>query len=227
MIFDEMLCAAAEKSCIIYTTQAVEGYNAENQHIFSRDFEKKIRKLKRRAEHPIYYKAMRRVASVALAILIVGSAWIAVDAEARAAVVGWVKGIYETYFVYHFEGSPGDDKLPVDYRPTLIPDGYTEFFSDASIDTVTVIYTNEKGEMLEFDYIQNPDETSWFVGTEQMEVKDITVNGIPANLITSTEADTASAVMWISENDTAFCISGFLPIEDLIAVAESVQPMNN
>ena len=227
MIFDEMLCAAAEESCIIYTTQVVEGYNAENQHVFSLDFEKKIRKLKRRADHPVYYKAMRRVASVALAILIVGSAWLAIDAEARAAVVGWVKGIYETYFVYHFEGSQGDDKLPVDYRPTLIPDGYTEFYSDASKDTVTVIYTNEKGEMLEFDYIQNPDETSWFVGTEQMEVKDITVNGIPADLVTSTEADTASAIMWISENDTAFCVSGFLTVEDLIAVAESIQPMNN
>ena len=71
------------------------GYNADVLHEFSPAFEKKIRKLKRRADHPAFYRTMNRVASILLAILIAIGAWISVDAEARAAVVGWVKEIYE------------------------------------------------------------------------------------------------------------------------------------
>ena len=42
MITEEMLCAAAARSCEIYD----RGYNPENQHEFSLQFKKKIKKLK-------------------------------------------------------------------------------------------------------------------------------------------------------------------------------------
>ena len=124
MITEEMLCAAAARSCEIYVSYLERGYNPENQHEFSLQFKKKIKKLKRKADHPVFYHAARRIASIVLAILIAGGVWITVDAEARAAFVGWVKEIYGTYFVYHFEGSSDVNKELVDYRPTLIPNGY-------------------------------------------------------------------------------------------------------
>ena len=98
MITEEMLCAAAARSCELYTADLESGYNADVLHEFSPAFEKKIRKLKRRADHPAFYRTMNRVASILLAILIAIGAWISVDTEARAAIVGWVKEIYETYF---------------------------------------------------------------------------------------------------------------------------------
>lgn len=147
MITEEMLCAAAARSCEIYVSYLERGYNPENQHEFSLQFKKKIKKLKRKADHPVFYHAARRIASIVLAILIAGGVWITVDAEARAAFVGWVKEIYGTYFVYHFEGSSDVNKELVDYRPTLIPNGYTEFYSDTTEDTIIVVYANEEGEM--------------------------------------------------------------------------------
>ena len=94
MITEEMLCAAAARSCEIYVSYLERGYNPENQHEFSLQFKKKIKKLKRKADHPVFYHAARRIASIVLAILIAGGVWITVDAEARAAFVGWVKEVY-------------------------------------------------------------------------------------------------------------------------------------
>lgn len=223
MITEEMLCAAAARSCEIYVSYLERGYNPENQHEFSLQFKKKIKKLKRKADHPVFYHAARRIASIVLAILIAGGVWITVDAEARAAFVGWVKEIYGTYFVYHFEGSSDVNKELVDYRPTLIPSGYTEFYSDTTEGTTTVVYTNKEDEMLKFSYSHGPDNTTWFVGAGPLTVQPITINGVAGEAITSTGQGTTTAIMWITTESTAFSISGFLGIEDLVAMAESVQ----
>lgn len=223
MITEEMLRAAAARSSEIYVNNLERGYDPNVQHEFSPAFEKKIRKLKRRADHPMFYRTMQRVASVALALIISGSMLIAVNTEARAAVVGWVREIYETYFVYRFEDSSDVNKELVDYRPTLIPNGYTEFYSDTTEDTIIVVYTNEEGEMLKFSYSHDPDNTTWFVGADSLTVQPITINGISGEVITSPETGSANAIMWITAENTAFNISGFLSVEDLVAVAESVQ----
>lgn len=100
MITEEMLCAAAARSCEIYVSYLERGYTPENQHEFSLQFEKKIKKLKRKADHPVFYHATKRIASIVLAILITGGVWITVDAEARAAFVGWVKEVYEMRLIF-------------------------------------------------------------------------------------------------------------------------------
>lgn len=226
MITEAMLNAAASKSCNIYTEQVLSGYNADAQHIFSLDFEKKIRKLKRRADHPVYYKAMRRVASIALAILIAGSSWIAVDAEARAAVVGWVKEICETYFVFRHDGITDSDTIsgPADYRPTWLPDGYSEFSVNTSETRIVVVYANETGEMIRFSYVQNPDETDWFIDVSQAEIKNVTVNGNMADILIAKTPEEANAIAWVSA-DTAFYVTGFVDENDLVKIAESVHKM--
>lgn len=223
MITEEMLRVAAARSSEIYVNDLESGYDPNVQHEFSAEFEKKIRKLKRRADHPMFYRTVQRVASFALVLLISGSIVITVDAEARAAFTGWVKEVYETYFVYRFEGSSDVNKELVDYRPTLMPDGYTESYSDTTEDTIIVVYTNEKGEMLKFSYSHNPDSTTWFVGTDPLTVQMVTINGVSGEAITASEIGSANAIMWITAENTAFNISGFLSIEDLVAMAEGVQ----
>lgn len=78
MITDERLRAAAEKSSDLYLPVIMEeGYDAIPPHEFSAAFERKIRKLKKRADHPYFYKMMHKVAVIILAVLIGGSAWLA------------------------------------------------------------------------------------------------------------------------------------------------------
>lgn len=164
---------------------------------------------------------MHKAAAVILAILISGSAWLAVDTEARAAFFGWVKEIYETYFVYRFV-SNSDETSIISYRPTWLPDGYTELYYDNTDNTTFVAYSNDAGQMISFSYSSATDETSWFIDRNSTIVTQVEVNGMAADLFESTDSNNANAIIWSNADNTAFCISGFVSSGYLIRIAESV-----
>ena len=218
MIPDSMLRGAAEKSCEIYVSRLEAGYDPKAQHKFSPEFEKKIKKLKRKANHPIVY-------SIILVCLIACGAWFTVDAEARAAFFGWVKEIYETYFVYRFEGNADYSESTVAYRPTWLPDGYTEFHTSETESTTAVLYQNEEGLLLTFQYTHNPNETDWFIDAEHAVIKETTVNGCPAEIFMTDNITDSCSIAWIDEQNSAFSVSAFLSESELIKIAENVQPI--
>ena len=74
------------------------------EHDFSPAFEKKMQKLIRRANHPIRYRVAQAVACLLLAALLSGCTALAISPEVRAAFVGWVREVYETWFVYRYTG---------------------------------------------------------------------------------------------------------------------------
>ena len=148
---------------------------------------------------------------------------LAANVQARAAFFGWVKEIYETYFVYRFENSAGSDSASSDYRPTWLPDGYTESTVDSIGSTVTIIYTNAEGQMLTFQYTCSPNEIDWFVDIEQAQIKSTIINGNPAEILIAEDANNANGIMWTVDNDRAYYISAFLSESELIQMAESVQ----
>lgn len=223
MITDDMLRTAAARSCEIYVERCVSGYDDAIQHMFSPQFENKIRKLKKKADHLVFYRAMHCVASILLAILIGASAWLAVDVEARAAVFGWIKEVYKDFFVYRYEDKSENPITESDYRPSWLPDGYTEFFIDDTTELILIAYANEAGEMLKFNYVQNPNETRWNVDLTQMEIASVQVNGNAADLLISTSPDIANCILWSTPDNTAFYISAFLDEDDLARIAESVE----
>ena len=225
MITDSMLRSAAKKSCEIYVNQLESGYDPKTQHEFSPEFEKKIKKLKRKANHPIIYRSLQRIASIILVCLIACGAWFTVDAEARAAFFGWVKEIYETYFVYRFEGNADYSESTVAYRPTWLPDGYTEFHTSETESTTAVLYQNEEGLLLTFQYTHNPNETDWFIDAEHAVIKETTVNGCPAEIFMTDNITDSSSIAWIDEQNSAFSVSAFLSESELIKIAENVQPI--
>lgn len=192
-------------------------------HEFSPGFERKIEKLTRKANHPILYRPLYRVASIILAVLLGSGIWLTFDTSARAAFFGWVREVYETYFVYHFEGVLNDGTEPLNYQITMLPDGYTEFYSGDSEGTVFTVYANEAGEMLKFNYSSKPDETSWFIGVENMTVEKIYINGLAADLIIPLDPNDAIVIMWETEEHTAISLSGFFTAEELISIAESIE----
>ena len=225
MISDSMLRSAAKKSCEIYVNQLESGYDPKTQHEFSPEFEKKIKRLRRKANHPIVYRSLQRIASIILVCLIACGAWFTVDAEARSAFFGWVKEIYETYFVYRFEGNADYSNSTVAYRPTWLPEGYTEFYIENTESTAVVSYQNEEGLLLTFQYTHNPNETDWFIDAEHAVIKETTVNGCPAEILLADNITTASVIVWTDEQDSAFYVSAFLGESELIKVAENIQPI--
>lgn len=175
-----------------------------------------------RKMRPAWKKTLRRVAAVFLAATVGVSAWLAVDTDARAAFFGWVKEIYETYVVFRHDGITDTVPESADYRPTWLPNGYSEFRVNTSETRTVVIYDNEAGEMIRFSFIQNPDETDWFIDVSQAGIKNATVNGNKANLLIAQTPEEANAIAWISD-DTAFYVTGFVNENDLVRIAESVQ----
>ncbi len=223
MITEAMLHSAAEKSCDIYVNCLQSGFDTEKQHVFSLQFERKIKKLKRKADHPFFYHSVQRVASILLALLICASVWLAIDVKARAAVFGWLKEVNETFFVYRFEDESNAGVTQTDYRPSWLPEGYKVFAVNETAGTIMVIYSNEVGEMLKFSYAHNPSKTDWFIDASDTVRTNLTISGNQADLLTSTNSDIASAILWTTPDNTAFYISGFLSEADLISVAESIQ----
>ena len=225
MITDDMLRSAAKKSCEIYVNRLEAGYDPKAQHKFSPEFEKKIKKLERKANHPIVYRSLQRIASIILVCLIACGAWFTVDAEARAAFFGWVKEIYETYFVYRFEGNADYSESSVAYRPTWLPDGYTEFHTSETESITAVLYQNEEGLILTFQYTHNPNETDWFIDAEHAVITETTVNGCPAEIFMTDNITDSSSIAWIDEQNSVFSVSAFLSESELIKIAENVQPI--
>lgn len=225
-VTDEMLYRHAAEARDIWL-ETLPDDSEIPEHEFSEEFDKEMHRLvalSQTKKRPP--KQFQRIAAM-LAVVIIGtSSFFAINAEARAAFVGWIKELTGTYFVYRYEGEAQVGVEPTDYRPTWLPDGYAEFYLDDSEDTVFVAYANEAGEMLKLSYAPNPDQTAWFVETSNTVRKDATVNGAQADLFVSTDSATSSAIMWVDQYNTAFMLSGFLDEATLIYVAEHIEPVD-
>ena len=150
MITDEMIAQAA--------AELAEAINAslpapeECHHQFSAKFERKMKRLIYRTNHPIQHRILRSAASILLVILLGFSSVLAVSVEARAAVFGWIRDQYESFYAYFFEGESEDDE-PVSYCPGWIPD---EFKYETTFEIAggkSFVYVSSDGTIAELEII--------------------------------------------------------------------------
>ena len=223
MITDEMLCVAAAESSAAYVRYLEQDYDPEHQHKLSKRFERKIKRLFRRVNHPFLYRSLQRIASIFLAILIGGAIWLTVDFDARATFFGWVKELYETYIVYKFETDSTYNSFAEEYRPTWLPDGYKETSVNVFNDTVAISYLNEENQGLVFCYASSYKKASWFVDQSVSAAKQVYVNETTADFLCPEDPEIANTIVWTASDNTFFYISAFLSEADMIKIAESVQ----
>ena len=119
---DEMLARAAKS---VGETMLASLPDPEDcRHAFSPEFERSMERLIQKAKRKTRIRrCLQSIAVAALAVVIGLSAWLAVDTEARAAMVEWVRTVYEDSIVYEFfhPGAVEDDSS---YRLGWVPDGY-------------------------------------------------------------------------------------------------------
>ena len=222
MVTDEMIRRAAIQSSMAWTEALEQDYKQDVQYEPSAKFKKRIRKLSRKVNQPYLYGTLQRVASIVLAILMTGSAWLTFDAQARDVFFGWVKEVYEEFFVYRLEGDmllEGDSST---YTLGWIPDGYTEAHSIRIDGTTTVLWINENGQFLEFSYTSPGYEIDWFLDGTNVEQHEIEIGVVLGEFFLSTDSQTASALVWIQEDNTAFYLSGFFDEAELLELANSI-----
>lgn len=193
------------------------------EHDFLPEFEKKMRRVIRRANHPVRHRIVQAAACLALAVLLSGCAVLAVSPEARTALVGWIKELRQEWSSYHYAGEIADAPKNTVYYPAWIPADYREVKSPEPGTFVHALYERKDGALLSFSYQVGLKRTTFHVVWDNTTVQQVTVADSEADLYLNTVGDT-NVLVWTDEADgIVFWLAGQLAGEELVQVAESLR----
>ena len=190
---------------------------------FSPAFERKMKKLIRRADHPIRYRIAQAAACLLLAVLLSGCTVLAVSPEARAAFVGWVRELSEGWFVYRYTGKDQTAPKNIVYCPTWVPDGYKLITEPKDRAHIIAIYENPEEDIILFNCYMNTESMNLQIG-EDTQLIDAYVSNIPADLYIDNTSGAVNHLVWEDENkQRIFWITSTLDGETMVKIAESVE----
>ena len=190
---------------------------------FSPAFERRMKKLIYRTDHAVRCRLVQAAACLLLAALLSGCTVLAINAEAREAFAGWVRELYETWFVYRYAGEERPASENTVYAPTWVPEGYAETAAPQVGTYIRTQYENESKELLTVSYLKGTETSSLNVEWEGAVVQKSSVDGLPADLYRNPD-DGPNILVWTDyERDAAFWITAPLSERELVKVAESIQ----
>ena len=86
-----------------------------------------------------------------------------------------------------------------------------------------VTYKNEEGQWLQFDYSYMQQGSALDILTENVEMRDITVNGLEGQIFLSLDPKNDNTLTWIDPSaNLQFTVDAFLNESDILHIAESV-----
>lgn len=193
------------------------------EHEFLPEFEKRMHRLIRRANHPVRRRIAQAAACLALAILLSGCAVLAVSPEARTALAGWIKELRQEWSSYRYAGELADAPRNTVYFPAWIPADYREIKSPEPGTFAHVLYEGKDGALLSFSYQVGLKRTTFHVVWDNTTVQQVTVAGSKADLYLNTAGDT-NVLVWTDEAEgIVFWLAGQLTGEELVQAAESLR----
>ena len=216
MISDAMLQQAVEELATAINESLPDPKECVFQ--FSPKFEKKLKRLTRRANHPILYRSLRMVASVLLVFMIgFGS----ILTEARTFVFGWMRVRYQSMYEYFFEGEV-ENPENVTYYPQWLPEDCKFETSYSTLGGEVYIYFTPRDSLVQFSYISKSNEKLYMDGVDA-EQKDVMINGGEGTLYISHNESVTSNLVWMNKSRTVlFSISGDYDEDVLIKIAENI-----
>lgn len=224
MITDEMLAQAAAELADAINESLPEP--SECNHQFSPRFEKKMKRLIRKTHHPIFYRTLRTVASIVLVILIGFGSTLAVSAEAREIVFGWVKQQYENFYEYFFEGEV-ESTESAKYQPGWMPEGCDFVTSYETAGGEVYIYSDVEDTLIQFSYTSEIDNETLFVDGVEYRKEEAIIHNRTGEFYIAQVDDKTNGLIWTDETETVlFFVSGNYDKETLVKIAESVEKNN-
>ena len=221
MITDEMLVQAAAELADAINESLPNP--SECSHQFSPRFEKKMRRLIRKSHHLIFYRTLRTVASIVLVILIGFGSTLAVSAEAREIVFGWVKQQYENFYEYFFEGEVEPTEI-AKYQPGWMPEGCEFVTSYETAGGEVYIYTDAEETLIQFSYTSDPNSESVYVDGVGYTKEVVAVNGFQVEVYISQAENETNSIIWKDESGVIlFTASGNFDQKTLIKIAENIE----
>ena len=226
MISEEALNHAAEESRALFVECLEFDYFPSSQHKFTPGFEKKIKKLYHKANHPNLYTVLSRVASVLLAICIASGVWLSVDVEARAAAIQWMREAYEDSVLYRYFNTQESGPLP-EYEITALPNGYTQ--TNTIVDETSCIQIFESssdGFLFVYNLVSANTETNLFF-FDDYTYECVAVGEFKADYYVSDDPSVTNELLWVDEKmGIQFQISSFLGQNEVLAMANSIALKN-
>lgn len=222
---DEMLRQAACYASRMFVEALEEDYDPRAAYPPSPAFRRKLRSLRRRAEHPYAHAALQRAAVFLLVLLLSGGVWMARDAYAGVPE-NWVRYTAQDGTInYRFLGEETGTILPV-CRLTWIPEGYVleseddlrEFgiYSAYYVDSET-----ESGFIFDYQFMNNGASAGLY--ENEVSYERSAVNEFPADYYEPVKEDGARNLFWFDqENNLMFSINSRLDRETIFRIAEGV-----
>lgn len=222
MITDAMLAAAAEE-----VAAAMVSAVPEMEHTFSERFERRLRRLARRAEHPVRYQVLRYAAAVLIAVFTLFGVLMLSSPTVRAAIVEWVEVIFEGY-VRYAPPAKMPDHVNCEYRLNEIPDGFTHYSTVDLGDGVLDGYIDENGSLFWFGFERgDPTDTFYLIDIEGDIHYTAKVGEAVADIYISVKENGGSAIIWTDpETNYVLTILADATYEELIAYAQKVERIN-
>jgi len=179
LISDEELRIAAREceDFILENLPEPESCEAEA----SPEFERRMKKLILRSDHPLRYW-LQNGAACFLPVLLLGGGVLTFSTETRAAFFGWVREVYETYFVYRYVGEDQNAPEGIVYHPAWVPEGYEIVSEIHEAVGGDIAYRNGNEGMIVFSWSVGSESSVFGVNPEGVGVQNTFVGDCPADL---------------------------------------------
>lgn len=176
-----------------------------------------------RKTHPRWKTALQRAAVFFLTVSVGSGCILAAAPQARAGVMQWYLEWSENNIVYRFGGKAAGDVLP-EYVIADLPDGFEEVVKNAVPTATSILYENQKGELIAFEYGFMHQGAAVTFSTEGVEVTSVQVNHCDGQYFeVPPSPDSMNTIYWMDgKAGISFMINAHLCKNDILDLAESV-----
>lgn len=227
---DEMLSQCAAEASALWLAQVLDP--DAPPHRFSRRFERRMAALLRRQRRsPRQRRARtfaRRAAAVGLVLLLSLGAFLAVDTEARAAVLQWVRETFSHAVIYRFPEH--EDPAPVPrYTLGWVPEGFALVDSgyDETAGSCFYSYKDIYGrQSFSFDAISMFDGTiiELFNIDDPSKIETVLINGMRGEFCPANDSLDYNNLIWFDEaHNLAMWLSGDISKIDMLHIAQEAK----
>lgn len=223
MITDEMLATAAKELCLVIGATFPDP--SKNVHHFSLRFKRKMNQLVKKTNHPVRYLWTQRVAGFILVLFVGFMIIFTVSPTVRASVIGWIRERYESYIEYFFDDHLSENpESKEDFYIASLPEGFIES-QRVDLDGFSfVVYSNEKGNKINFFYSKDPDAGNIMVKEEGATISATRINNYEADIYVPNDPCNATGIIWYdTDKNMMFYIAATCNVEDIIQLAESIR----
>lgn len=221
MITEEMMAAAAAEmnETMLRSLPKPE----DCQHEFSRKFERKMKRVIYRTDHPLQFRILQKVASVILVLFLGFATIMAISPTVRACVFGWIREQYESFITYYFVETDVNSTEPAEFYLDKLPDGYTEYMKSDLPDVKTTLYIDPDGKLLCFAYSRDAESAYFLVKEDGYYVEKVTIDDCIADFYLAMDPQNGNCLIWCeSDTETILYLTGYLNKDELIALAKNV-----